>query len=323
MTRYIIRRLLIAVPVLWGIITITFIISEIMPGDYVDALVPPGLRLELGVDEAQLQRLRESYGLDKPVVVRYAIWLRELLLHGNLGYSFVTGQPALQEMAQVLPATLQLSIVTILFSLVVGTSLGIISAIKQYSVLDHLLTLQAFVWISTPGFVFAIIALYLFSLKLPLFPTGGRAPLDGPDNLLVRLHYLALPALVLGFEGLAGHMRYARASLLEALGADYVRTARAKGLPERSVYLGHAFRNSLLPVITIVGLSLPGIIGGSFIIETIFVWPGMGKLGMESVFMRNQPMIMAMNLIGSSMVLFANLLADITYAWADPRIRYE
>ena len=118
-------------------------------------------------------------------------------------------------------------------------------------------------------------------------------------------------------------MRYARASLLEALGADYVRTARAKGLPERSVYLGHAFRNSLLPVITIVGLSLPGIIGGSFIIETIFVWPGMGKLGMESVFMRNQPMIMAMNLIGSSMVLCANLLADITYAWADPRIRYE
>ncbi|MYH61756.1 MAG: ABC transporter permease, partial [Caldilineaceae bacterium SB0675_bin_29] len=168
MTRYIIRRLLIAVPVLWGIITLTFIISEIMPGDYVDALVPPGLRLEMGLDEAQLQRLRESYGLDRPVIVRYAIWLRELLLHGNLGYSFVTGQPALQEMAQVLPATLQLSVVTILFSLVVGTSLGIISAIKQYSVLDHLLTLQAFVWISTPGFVFAIIALYMFSLKLPL-----------------------------------------------------------------------------------------------------------------------------------------------------------
>ena len=118
-------------------------------------------------------------------------------------------------------------------------------------------------------------------------------------------------------------MRYARASLLEALGADYVRTARAKGLHERSVYLGHAFRNSLLPVITHIGLALPGIIGGSFIIETIFVWPGMGKLGMESIFMRNQPMIMAMNLIGSSMVLFANLLADITYAWADPRIRYE
>ena len=228
MTRYILRRLLIAVPVLWGIVTLTFIMSEIMPGDYVDALVPPNLRLQMGVDTAQLQRLRESYGLDKPVIFRYGIWLRELMLHGNLGYSFITGQPALQEMAQVLPATLQLSIVTILFSLVVGTTLGIISAIKQYSVLDHFLTLQAFVWISTPGFVFAIIALYLFSLKIPLFPTGGRAPLDGPDNILVRLHYLALPALILGFEGLAGHMRYARASLLDALGADYVRTARAR-----------------------------------------------------------------------------------------------
>ena len=323
MTRYILRRLLIAVPVLWGIVTLTFIMSEIMPGDYVDALVPPNLRLEMGVDTAQLQRLRESYGLDKPVIFRYGIWLRELVLHAISAIRSLPGSRLCKRWPRWLPATLQLSIVTILFSLVVGTTLGIISAIKQYSVLDHFLTLQAFVWISTPGFVFAIIALYLFSLKIPLFPLEAGCRSTALTTFSSASTIWRCRRLFWAFEGLAGHMRYARASLLDALGADYVRTARAKGLHERSVYLGHAFRNSLLPVITHVGLSLPGIIGGSFIIETIFVWPGMGKLGMESIFMRNQPMIMAMNLIGSSMVLFANLLADITYAWADPRIRYE
>lgn len=323
MTRYIIRRLLIAIPVLWGIVTITFAMAELLPGDYVDALIPPSLRLEVGIGAAELEKLRASYGLDKPVAVRYLVWLRELLLHGNLGYSFVSGQPALKEMAQPLPATLQLSIVTILFSLTVGTALGIISAIKQYSWIDHLLTLLTFVWISTPSFVFAIMGLYLFSLKIRIFPTGGRMPFDRPDTLLTRLHHMALPVLVMALPGLAGNMRYARSSLLDVLGADYIRVARAKGLRERAVYLGHAFRNALLPLITRAGLMLPGIIGGSFIIETIFVWPGMGKLGMENLRLRNEPMIMAMNLIGSSLVLFANLLTDIAYAWADPRIRYE
>ena len=323
MTRYIIRRLLIAIPVLWGIVTITFAMAELLPGDYVDALIPPSLRLEVGIGAAELEKLRASYGLDKPVAVRYLVWLRELLLHGNLGYSFVSGQPALKEMAQPLPATLQLSIVTILFSLTVGTALGIISAIKQYSWIDHLLTLLTFVWISTPSFVFAIMGLYLFSLKIRIFPTGGRVPINGPDNLLTRLHHMALPVLIMSMPGLAGNLRYARSSLLDVLGEDYIRVARAKGLRERAVYLGHAFRNSLLPLITRVGLMLPGIIGGSYIIETIFVWPGMGRMSMENIRMRNQPMLMAMNLIGSSLVLFANLLTDIAYAWADPRIRYE
>lgn len=321
MSQYIIRRVLLAIPILLGITVITFVLANLMPGDYVDALIPPDEQKSLSPE--YLATLRAHYGLDQPIMTRYFIWLRELVLHGNLGYSYRSGEPVLREVAARLPATLELTLTALVFSLVVGTTLGIISAIKQYSFLDHLLTLLGFTWISTPSFVFALMALYLFSLKIPLFPTGGQGPVGQPYGFGTHLWHLFLPATILGLEGLAGYMRYARSSLLDVLHQDYITVARAKGLTEKAVYLAHALRNALLPLVTIVGLHLPGLIGGAFIIETIFVWPGMGRFGIISITARNYPVIMAMNLIGATLVLFSNLLADIAYAVADPRIRYE
>ena len=247
------------------------------------------------------------------------------MLHGNLGYSFRSGAPVLGEMLQRLPATLQLTVGALVFSLVTGISLGILSAIRQYAFIDHLLTFLSFIWISVPGFVFALGGLYLLSLKLPLFPLGRQAPLatEGRVSFWAYLHHMALPSMVLGLGGVASFLRYARSSLLDTLHQDYITVARAKGLREKVVYLRHALRNALLPLITIVGMRLPGLIGGSFIIETIFVWPGIGNFSMIAITARNYPVIMAMNFVSSTLVLVSNLVTDIAYAWIDPRIRYE
>ena len=320
MTRYIVRRLLICVPVLWGITLMTFVMTALMPGDYVDSLIPREQRRL--VSPEYLARLREHYGLNKTVPEQYVIWMRELL-RGNLGYSFTSGEPVLREMLNRLPATLELTITAMLFSVITGTALGLISAIKQYSKLDHLLTFLGLFWISTPNFVFALAALFLFAFKFPLFPLGGEGPVGEQFGLLTRLQHLFLPAIVLGLEGVAGFMRYTRSSLLEVFRSDYITTARAKGLINRVVLLRHAFRNALLPLITIMGLQLPGLIGGAFIIETIFVWPGLGRFGLMAVQESNVPSIMAVNLIASSLVLLSNLVSDIGYSVADPRIHYD
>ncbi len=320
MTIYIMRRLLISIPVLLGITLIVFTMQELMPGDYIDSLIKPEER-HLWT-EADKARLRQIYGIDQPAPVRYLKWLRNVAFYGDLGTSFYTGEPVLEEMRQRLPATLKLTLVSMLFGLVVGTLLGVLAAVKQYSSLDSLLTLIAFFWISTPGFVFALMALYLFSLKLPLFPTGGMGPIGEPAGPLTQLYYMALPVAVLSLGDVAGLMRYARSSLLEEIRKDYVTVARAKGISERLIYLRHALRNALLPLITITALGFPGLLGGAVLIETIFVWQGMGLYAFSAVLAGNYPVIMATNLISAALVLFSNLLADIAYAWADPRIRY-
>ena len=323
MGRYVLRRVAIALPVLFGITLVVFVMANLMPGDFISSLIPPDEMQSLSPE--YLARLREHYGLNEPVLTRYLIWLRELVVHGNLGYSYRTGSPVLQEMLTKLPATLQLTVGAMVFSLATGISLGILSAIRQYAFIDHLLTFLSFIWISVPGFVFALGGLYLLSLKLPLFPLGQQAPLatEGEVSFWTYLHHMALPSIVLGLGGVASYLRYARSSLLDTLHQDYITVARAKGLREKAVYLRHALRNALLPLITIVGLRLPGLIGGSFIIESIFVWPGIGNLSMGAVRQRNYPVIMAMNLVSSTLVLVSNLLTDVAYAWIDPRIRYE
>lgn len=319
MWRYIARRILISIPILIGLTIITFVLVELMPGDFVDALVPPE-SLALYTPE-QLAKLRTQYGLDKPAYVRYLLWLRELG-QGNLGYSLASGEPVLTEIMQRLPATLQLTGTALLFGVVVGTILGIISAVKQYSWLDQLLTVLGFVWISTPSFVFGLIALYIFSLKLDLFPTGGAGPVGEPAGFFSRSYYLVLPTAVLGLEHVAGYMRYARSSLLDVIRQDYMVVARAKGLADRLILLRHGLRNALLPLITIMSLSLPGLIGGAVIIEAIFTWPGMGTYALNAVHTRDYGIIMGVNFVASSLVLLSNLVADILYAVADPRIRY-
>ena len=326
MGRYILRRLLMVIPLMWGITLITFFMSNLMPGSYIDTLIPPEQREMLGRMDPEIEaQLMRKFGLDQPIYVRYLKWLKELVLRGNMGYSYRSGEPVLKEMLRYLPATLQLTIGAMAFSTVVGVLLGIMSAIYQYSWFDQLMTFLSFIWISTPSFVIALGAIYLFGFKIPIFPLGGQTNVGTgvKPTLWEYLHHMALPIMVLGLMGVAGRLRYARSSMLEVLHEDYVQVARAKGLSERVVTLRHALRNALLPLVTIVGLSLPGLIGGSFIIENIFVWPGMGRFGMVALTARNYPVIMAMNFVSSTLVLTSNLLTDIAYAWVDPRIRFE
>lgn len=320
MRTYILRRLAISIPILLGLTIVTFILAELLPGDFVDALVPP--TAAVAYTPEQLEAMRENYGLNKPAYERYFIWLRELA-SGNLGYSLISGAPVRDEILQRLPATLQLTVSSLLIGVIVGVTLGIISAVKQYSWVDQLLTLLGFAWISTPAFVFAIGGIYLFSLKFPIFPTSGIADYGGSASFLNRVHHMILPATVLGLGSVASFMRYARGSLLEVIKQDYITVARAKGLGEKTILFTHALRNSLIPLITVIGLDLPYLIGGAVIIEFIFAWPGMGTYSLGAINARDYPAIMGVNFMVALVVLLSNLITDITYAVVDPRIRYE
>ena len=320
MRRYILRRLVISIPVLLGITVITFTVSRLVPGDFVDAMLPP--EVAVGRSAEDLDALREHYGLNKPLYLQYLVWLREVA-RGNLGYAFMSGESVLKEIMERLPATLELTITSLLFGIVVGTGLGILSAVYHYSWFDQLVTVLGFVWVSTPNFVFAIGAIYIFALKVPIFPTSGIENYGAEGGLWVRLHHLVLPSLVLSLRSVAGFMRYARASLLEVIRQDYVTVARAKGLGERVILLRHALRNALIPLVTIVGLSIPYLLGGSVIIESIFAWPGVGSYNLQGITTRDYPVIMGVNFIVAVLVLLSNLLTDIAYAVVDPRVRYE
>ena len=320
MRAYILRRLAISLPILLGLTLVTFFFTELMPGDFVDGLMPTTSIASFSPE--QLEAMRENYGLNKPPHVRYLIWLRELA-QGNLGRSLSSGAPILDEILDRLPATLQLTASSLLIGILVGGGLGILAAVKQYTWVDQLLTLLGFFWISTPGFVFAIGAIFLFSLKLPLFPTSGITNYGEEATILIRIHHMILPAMVLGLGSVASFMRYSRSSLLDVIRQDYITVARAKGLAERGVLLRHALRNALIPLITIISLDIPFLIGGTVIIEHIFAWPGMGTYSLAAIFARDYPVILAVNFTVALVVLISNLLADITYAFVDPRIRYE
>jgi len=318
MTKHILRRILISIPVLLGITLVTFAAYSLAPGDPVSAMIDPSLPMSAEL----MQKLSQEYGLNQPAPVRYAIWLREAI-KGNFGYSFASRRPVAQVIASRLPATLELTGTSLLLAIALGVPLGVYSALHQYSKADYALTLFAFFAVSVPAFFFALGAIFIFSLRLNLFPTQGLSDPLSKDFLLDHLHHLILPALVLGLERIAGFMRYTRSAVLEVLGQDYITTARAKGLRERLVFWRHAFRNALITLITVISLSLPGLFGGAFIIEWMFAWPGMGQLGMSSVNARDYPTLMGIALIGSLLVLASNLLADILYAAVDPRIRYS
>ncbi len=320
MRTYILRRLAISIPILLGLTVVTFFFTELMPGDFVDALVPP--TAIVAYTPAQLQAMRENYGLNKPAYERYFIWLRELA-RGNLGHSLISGAPVRDEILERLPATLQLTATSLLFGIIVGTILGIIAAVKQYTWVDQLLTILGFFWISTPGFVFAIGGIYLLSLKLPLFPTSGITNYGESASFLSRIHHMILPAAVLGLSSVASFMRYTRGSMLDVIRQDYITVARAKGLGEKAILLTHALRNALIPMITIIGLDIPYLIGGTVIIEFIFAWPGMGTYSLGAISARDYPVIMGVNFIIALVVLLSNLITDIAYAFVDPRIRYE
>lgn len=318
---YIIRRLLLVFPLLLGITIITYTVISFAPGDPITALIDPN---EMNVlSQADLQRMREDLGLNKPVPVRYLLWLKEVV-RGNLGYSLQNHQPVTQLILQRLPASMALSVTSIVLALVVGVALGVISALKQYSPLDYLLTIGAFFGLSVPNFFFALLGIFFIGVKLKWLPIFGMWTPGQPTTLnldLVRHALLPIVAMTIGH--VAGYMRYARAATLEALSGDYVTTARAKGLRESVVLWVHVFRNALLPLVTIAGLALPALIGGSFVIETIFSWPGIGLLGYTALLQRDYPLQMGIALMSAVAVLLANLLTDVVYAFVDPRIRYD
>lgn len=317
MIRYIIRRLLVSIPVLFGITVIIFLLANLMPGDAVTAMVTD----EAPISGQAVEARRAQLGLDRPMPVRYAIWVRELL-RGNLGYSFITSVPIGTTIAKRVPATLELMGISLLFSIIIGVVLGVVSALRQYSVLDYVLTVLGFAGLSVPVFFLGMLLIYIFALRLRWFPTSGMGTAGEAFSLADNLRHLILPALSLGVLRTAVFLRYTRASMLDVLQSDYITTARGKGLTENIVILRHAMRNALIPILTIIGLNLPVLFAGAVIIETVFQWPGMGLLYITAVRQRDYPMIMGLGLIFAIVVLISNLVTDIAYAFADPRIRY-
>lgn len=308
------------VPMLLGITVITYFIISLAPGDPVSAMINPQ---ELNVrSEAELDRIRDDLGLNDPIPVRYALWLKEAV-QGNLGFSYQSKQPVVEMILDRLPETLILTVSALFLAMTIGITLGIISARRQYSALDYLLTVSAFFGLSIPAFFFAMLGMFVFSVRLGWLPVFGMwTPGEANTLNFDLIKHAVLPVSALAIPHIAEYMRYARAATLEAMGAEHVVTARAKGLREGVVFRRHVFRNALVPLLTIVGLSLPGLIGGSFVIETIFSWPGIGMLGYTAIMQRDYPVQLGIALLAAITVLMANLLTDLAYAMVDPRIRY-
>jgi peptide/nickel transport system permease protein len=316
MKKYILRRIIISLPMLLGISIITFTFINLAPGDPISAMIDP--EEFQGLEDAQ--KMRESLGLDKPIPVRYVLWLKEVL-QGNFGFSYMSRRPVLDIIKSRMLATLELTTTGLVIATVLGTVFGVIAALRQYSAYDYTLSIASLFGISIPTFFFALIALYIFSLKLHWIPSFGMYNASEGFTILGNLHHLVMPAFILSIDSMSGNTRYARTAMLEVMNADYVTTARAKGLTEYVVIARHAFRNALLPMITITTLRLPGLIGGAILIEVMFSWPGMGLLSIKSITNRDYPILMGLTFFSASLVLYANLLADILYAYADPRIR--
>jgi peptide/nickel transport system permease protein len=315
MYTFIVRRLLISIPIILLITMIMYLIINLAPGDPIDMLVG-----QQGLTPAEIDRIRISLGLHEPIHQRYLKWL-EQLARGNLGFSYLDHQPVLDRIAERLIPTFSLMLVVILGSYTVAVPIGVISAVRQYTWIDYLATGFAFFGISFPNFFSGLVGIYFFSLILKWLPTGGLETIGQGFSLVDRLYHLLLPGLVLAFREMGVLVRYTRSSMLDVIRQDYVRTARAGGLSEWSVIFGHALRNALLPLITMLGLTIPRLFAGVVIIEQIFQWPGMGRLAIEAIQSRDYPVLMGLTLCTAVMVLLGNLLADVLYGIADPRIR--
>ncbi|MCA9858228.1 MAG: ABC transporter permease [Thermomicrobiales bacterium] len=318
MGRYILRRLLIAIPILFAITLIVFSIQQLSPGDPLNAYLPP----DFAVPEAQKEAMRKQLGLDKPFLTRYGYWLKEAV-QGNLGTSIRTHETVVHAISSRVGATLLLMGTALFVGTLLGVIFGVVAAVRQYSILDGFLTLFAFMGISTPVYLTGLLALYVFALRLGWFPAGGYSTPGQPFSVVDRIEHLILPAAIIAVNYIAQTMRYTRSAMLEVLGQDYVRTARAKGLNDRIVIARHAFRNALLPIVTLIGASIPALIGGAIFIESIFGWPGVGRLLLSGVEARDYPIIIGITFVLAIVTLVANLATDVVYAFVDPRIRLD
>ncbi len=310
------------IPVLLGITIISFSVMKMAPGDPISLMTD----LNPNMNEEAIKRIRAHYGLDEPWHMQYLKWLRNMLAL-DFGRSFASdSRPVVDKIVERIPITLLINVLSMFFILSAAIPIGVLSAVKQDSWFDRGASLFVFIGFAVPTFWLALLLMILFGVKLELLPISGfrslnYASLSPVQQVADIAKHLILPIFVSAFGGLAGMSRYMRSNMLEVIRQDYITTARAKGLNEGAVIFRHALRNALLPVITILGLSVPGLIGGSVIFETIFAIPGMGQLFYQSVMMRDYPTIMGILVIGAALTLVGNLLADLLYSWADPRIR--
>lgn len=320
MSAYILRRLLMMIPILLGVTFLTFAIINLMPGSPVLKLRDnPKIRPEAA------RELERQLGLDKPWNERYVTWLNDLA-HGNLGVSLYNRLPVADRIWSVIPNTLLLTSLSLMFALMVAVPLGVYAAVRHRSLFDHAATVSGVAMYAIPDFWLALLLVWTFALQakaldLPSLPVGGMTDPRGGGDFGDRLLHLILPVVALSLAQIGGWSAIIRSSMLEVLSNDFVRTARSKGLSDRVVYYVHAFKPAFITLLTLVGLALPGLIGGAIFVETIFAWPGMGRLTFEAIGRRDYTMIMATTLMFAVITMLSNLLTDVAYVLLDPRIR--
>lgn len=321
MLRFVIRRVLVMVPLLLGVSFVVFAITNLGPGS-------PMASFEANprMSQEDIDRIQRNLGLDRPWPERYVLWLSNLL-RGDLGYSFINGASVTDQMLAVLPNTLLLTGAATALALLLAVPLGVLAAVHRNSWFDNLIYVVATAAAAVPAFWLGFLMIILFAINfgewgLPALPVGGTRDLRGESGVLDRLQHLILPAVALALLSMASWLLYIRSQMLDVVRQDYVRTARAKGLRERALVFGHALRNALIPLVTLVGLSLPDLVGGAFIIETIFAWNGMGRVAVNAATNGDYTVIMGAFLLTAVLTMLGNLLADVLYAVVDPRIRY-
>lgn len=317
MARYLLRRLIQMIPLLIGISLVSFLIMHAAPGGPLS-----GLKENPKITAADIKRMEALYGLNKPVWEQYYRWMSGVIT-GDWGISYKTGLPVWTAILERLPNTLRLMSASFVLSLVIAIPVGVASAIKRYTAFDYAVTVGTFAGLALPSFWFGMMLQLLFSVKLGWLPSAGIGTIGGGGGAFDSLRYILMPTLVLGLLSIAGWSRYMRASMLDTIFQDYVRTARAKGLSARTVITKHALKNAMIPIVTIMGLDLPALFGGATITERIFAWPGMGRLYFDAISTRDYPILMGVLMFTAVLVLLGNLVADVLYAYLDPRIKYD
>lgn len=309
MSTYIIRRLLLLIPILIGVTLITFILMRIIPGDPVLQLMDPRAA---HVDPEVAEKIKAYWGLDKPAYIQYAKFIWNAL-HGHLGYSYRSNQDVLKVILERFPATLKLTFVSMSFAIFFGILIGVLSAIKHNTLIDVISMSVALIGVSTPIFWLGLILMYVFGVLWPILPPSGYGP---------GITYLILPSLTLGYAVTAFISRISRSSVLNVISMDYIITARAKGLSEKIVIYKHVLKNALIPIVTIIGIETGWLLGGAIVTETVFSWPGIGRLLIESIMTRDLPMVQGCVLFIALLFSLVNFFVDVIYSFIDPRIRY-
>lgn len=315
MAAYIVRRILIGIPVLFGVTVINFFIINLAPGSPADLYLTPTST------PADVARMEHELGLDQPIVVRYVKWLGQLL-HGDLGFSLSSRQPVAELLGERIGPTLTLMGASLVVAYLVAIPIGILVARRKNTVVDYGVVGMSFLGISVPHFFLGLVIIYVFAVKTGWFPSGNNVTLGGPGGFVDRFQHLVLPVIVLSTAIAANMVRYVRSSMIDVFDADYIRTARAKGLGDTTITNKHALRNALTPIVTVIGIDLSVLLGGAIVTEQIFQWPGIGLLTIQSIQGRDYSVLMAINLLAAIGVFLANLLTDITYGIVDPRVSY-